>query len=368
MKVAIVCDWLTGTGGAERVVLELHKMFPDAPIYTSQYNRDPRVWYGDIWFSDADVRTGWLQWIPKSLKKFLPIFRAWYFSHLDLSQYDLVISSSGAEAKGVKTGPKTIHVCYCHSPTHYYWMRYEDYLKEPGFGRLDPLARLALRFLVGPLRRWDWKAAQNPDYLVANSTHTQNMIMKYYGLESSVVHPPVDIERFENTANEERRGFITAGRQTPYKRIDLAVAAATELNAPLLVIGNGPAHRKLERIAGKSVTFLTGKSDEEVAHYFATSEAFILPNADDFGIVAIEALASGTPVIAFKGGGALDYITADCGQFFDKQTTDSLLAVMKNFSASKYDAKKVSAAAARFSPANFRQNFQKLLKEKSINV
>jgi hypothetical protein len=132
VKVAIVCDWLAGTGGAERLVLQLHRLFPDAPIYTSQYNSDPKVWYGDNWFADADVRTTWLQRLPKALRKFLPPLRAWTFSRLDLSQYDLVISSSGAEAKGIKTGSNTVHVCYCHAPTHYYWSRYEQYMFRPG--------------------------------------------------------------------------------------------------------------------------------------------------------------------------------------------------------------------------------------------
>jgi hypothetical protein len=136
MKVAIVCDWLSGIGGAERVVLELHKLYPEAPIYTSQY--EPK---NIDWFTNADVRTGWLQKLPGSLKKFLPPLRAWYFSHLNLSEYDLVISSSGAEAKGVKTGPNTRHICYMHAPTHYYWARYDEYIKNPGFGYLDPLAR-----------------------------------------------------------------------------------------------------------------------------------------------------------------------------------------------------------------------------------
>src|ERR1700735_2414660 len=162
LKVAIVCDWLTGIGGAERVVLELHKLYPDAPIFTSQY--DPRK---IDWFEGADVRTGQLQKLPKRFKKFLPILRAWSFGRLDLSDYDLVLSSSGAEAKGVKTGKNTVHICYCHSPTHYYWIRYDEYIKRPGFGRLDPIARLGLKFLVGPLRVWDYQASKRPDIMIA---------------------------------------------------------------------------------------------------------------------------------------------------------------------------------------------------------
>src|SRR3990167_6171988 len=159
LKIALVCDWLVGIGGAERVVLELHKMFPDAPIYTSQYDSKKIDW-----FKGADVRTTWLQRLPSSFKKFLPLFRAWSFSRLDLSNYDLVISAGGAEAKGVKTGPNTTHICYCFAPTHYYWSRYNEYIKHPGFGKLNWLARIGLKVLVGPLRRWDKKAAGRPNY------------------------------------------------------------------------------------------------------------------------------------------------------------------------------------------------------------
>src|ERR1022692_1934704 len=208
-KVAIVCDWLTGIGGAERVVLELHKLYPEAPIYTSQYDSSKIDW-----FEGADVRTTWLQRLPKSLKKFLPLLRAWAFSRLDLSEYDLVISSSGAEAKGVKTGPRTIHICYCHSPTHYYWIRHDEYLENPGFPfGLNWLARIGLKLLVEPLKRWDKRAARRPDYMIANSTHTQAMIKRFYRRDSSVIFPPVDTERFRLRSNFKsplRHGFVVA--------------------------------------------------------------------------------------------------------------------------------------------------------------
>lgn len=352
MRVAIVCDWLTGIGGAERVVLELHKMYPDAPIYTSQYNPNKIDW-----FKDADVRTTWLQKLPKSFKKFMPPLRAWAFSHLDLSGYDLVISASGAEAKSVKTGPNTVHIWYCLAPTHYYWSRYEEYLKNPGFGRLDPLARIGLKLLIGPMRRWDYKAAQKPTHVVTISTHIKNEAQKYYGRESSVIFPPVDIKRFNFSTDEPRRGFVTAGRQTPYKRIDLAVRAFTELGRPLIVLGNGPEHHKLQKIVGSKVTFIKNPSDEQVAQYFKTSLAFIFPGLDDFGIVAVEALAAGTPVIAYKAGGSLDYINQDNGILFDSQDTESLIAAVRKFDSKKFNHQKVEQSAQLFSPENFKTKF-----------
>jgi glycosyltransferase involved in cell wall biosynthesis len=361
-KVAIVCDWLTGTGGAERVVLELHKMFPEAPIYTSQYNSNPKIWYGEEWFANADVHTLWLQRFPKALKKFLPVFRAKAFSKLDLSAYNLVISSSGAEAKGVKTGAKTKHVTYCHAPTHYYWSRYDEYKKNPGFGIFNPLARLGLGLLSSPMKRWDYNAAQKPDYFIANSKHTKKQIKKYYGRDSIVIHPPVDIERFKPKGKQIRNGFLIAGRQTPYKRFDLAVAACSKLNVPLTVIGNGPEHENLVKMAGPRVTFLTKVADSDMPRYFQHTEAFIFPGIDDFGIVAVEALAAGTPVIAYKDGGALDYVKENkTGLFFEEQTVNSLTETLEKFDSSNFSSTAISKYSNKFSQQNFIDNIKKVL-------
>jgi glycosyltransferase involved in cell wall biosynthesis len=371
MKVAIVCDWLSGIGGAERVVLELHKLYPEAPIYTSQY--EPK---NIDWFTNADVRTGWLQKLPGSLKKFLPPLRAWYFSHLNLSEYDLVISSSGAEAKGVKTGPNTRHICYMHAPTHYYWARYDEYIKNPGFGYLDPLARLGLKLLVGPMRRWDRKAAQRPDYIIANSSFTKSQIQKYYGRDSDVIHPAVDIDRFKirnpvkkilNKLSISRSGFLAAGRQTPYKRIDLAIEACTRLDLPLTVVGSGPDHQKLVKLAGPSINFVAGASDKEVVKYFQSAEAFIFPGIDDFGIVAVEALAAGTPVIAYDQGGALDYVTPQNGILFQEQTVESLLGALQKFNPDNFNNASIQKSAVKFSTQAFEKNVKKFLNDKLKN-
>ena len=328
MKVAIVCDWLLGLGGAERVVLELHKLYPQAPIYTSQYN--PK---NIDWFKDADVRSSrLLNRIPHSLHKFLPLLRARYFSKLNLGQYDLVISASGAEAKSVKTNDDQIHICYMHAPTHYYWMRYETYLSEPGFGKFDWLAKIGLRILVGPMRKWDYKVAQRPDYIIANSNFTKAQIEKYYGRDSYVIHPPVNLSRFNKEPSAMRSGFIVIGRQTPYKRIDLAVMACSKLKLPLVVIGNGPEHEALVKLAGPSIKFVTGASDEKVADYMSQAEALIFPGLDDFGITAVEALAAGIPVVAYNDGGSLDYMEDNAtGKLFNDLSVHSLVNCLKTF-------------------------------------
>jgi glycosyltransferase involved in cell wall biosynthesis len=363
-KVALVCDWLMGTGGAERVVYQLHRQFPDAPIYTSQYNKNPGVWFGHNWFEDADVRTTWLQFLPLKLKKFYPLLRMLAFSRLDLSEYDIVISSSGAEAKFIKVKDDAIHVSYCHAPTHYYWSRYDSYLKDPGFGLLDPLARIALRFLVGPLRKLDYRAAQRPNYFIANSRHTQKDIKKYYGRDSTVIYPPVDVSRFSgvNKTTAERHSYLAAGRQTPYKKIDLAVEAATMLDVPLIVIGRGPQHNKLKRLAGRSVTLLTRVSDNEIPERFGEAKAFIFPGVDDFGIVAVEAMAAGTPIIAFGAGGALDFVDSTTGVLFKDQTPESLVEAIKAFEHRSFDHQRIAEKAKKFSSSTFRANISEYVK------
>jgi glycosyltransferase involved in cell wall biosynthesis len=361
MKVAIVCDWLTGIGGAERVVLNLHELYPDAPIYTSQYDPD-----AIDWFKDADIRTTWLQKLPKSFKKFLPVLRAWTFSRLDLSEYDLVISSTGAEAKGIKTGPNTVHICYCHSPTQYYWIRKDEYLQHPGFPiGLNWLAKLGLKFLITPLKEWDKHAAKHPNFIITNSTHTQTMIKRYYGREATVINPPVDVERFKLKANPpSRHGFVIAGRQTPYKRMDLAVEACNQLKIPLIVIGNGPDHRRLEKMSGRTITFLSDVNDAAIVDHFQSSLGFIMPNMDDFGIVAVEALAAGTPVIAYKKGGALDYISSGKnGIFFEKQNVKSLVDALESVLAKSFNYDAIEESAQQFSAQNFKQQFKEFIKQ-----
>ncbi|MGZ6004921.1 MAG: glycosyltransferase [Candidatus Saccharimonadales bacterium] len=354
IKVAIVHDWLIG-GGAERVVAELHKMFPEAPIYTSYATEE---WRQRL---DGKVVTGYLQKLGK-FRKFLPVLRAFWFSSLRFKDYDLVISSSGAEAKGIKTGKNTLHVNYCHSPTHYYWVRYEEYVKNPGFVAFNWLARIGLIVLLGPMRWWDRRAAQRPDVMIANSTYTKDNIKKYYRRDAEVIFPPVDVEKFKSTGKHDRQFFVTAGRQTPYMRKDLAVSACTELKLPLKVIGHGPEHDKLVKLAGPNVVFLNNVSDDEMPKYFQQARAFILPGQEDFGITAVEALAAGTPVIAYRAGGALDYVEpGKTGVFFDEQNVEAVVKTLEGFPLESFDAGMISSQAERYSQDNFRANLLELL-------
>jgi glycosyltransferase involved in cell wall biosynthesis len=357
-KVAIVHDWLIG-GGAERVTHELHKLFPDASIYTSYCSDD---WRKRL---DNKVVTGFLQHWPFSrLRKYLAILRIWWFTHLDFSGYDLVISVSGnGEAFGVKTPKETVHINYCHTPTHYYWRHYEKYLERPGFGLFDPLARLGLRLLVGPLRKWDYKAAQRADYFIANSTHIQRDIKKYYNRDSVVIHPPVLIERFERAPQpKERHGFLCGGRLVPMKRNDIAVEACTKLGLPLTVYGSGPDMERLKALAGPTITFTGFIDDESVAALFNSSEGFIFPSFEDFGVVGIEALAAGTPVIAYKAGGPLDYVKeGKTGVLFNEQSLNSLTKALKKFDPRDFDSRAIKKTAEQFSPEAFATKMQRFI-------
>lgn len=358
-RIAIVCDWLLH-GGAENVVYELHTMYPEAPVYTSYASRE---WKQKMF--PAKVITGYLQYWPFSmLRKYVPFLRNMWFSRLKLKGFDVVISVTGAEAKAVNVVDGT-HISLVNAPTHYYWGRYRDYLKNPGFGIFNGLARIGLKLLVKPMRKWDYNAAQLPDVLIANSTHTQKQILKYYGRESSVIHPPVDTHKFEGHSKQpkERSGFVIAGRQTPYKRFDLAVAACTKLSLPLTVIGTGPENSKLKKMAGPTIKFVDYlDTPEEVAALMGSAEAFIFPGLDDFGIVAIEALSAGTPVIAYKGGGAMDYIKPGVnGQFFKPQSVPALVKTLTAFKKAKYTEKDIKKSAEAFSIEAFRSKISKLV-------
>ncbi len=326
-KIAIVADWLTNMAGAENVVLALHEAFPSAPIYTSTYTPETMPAFKDI-----DVRTTSLQNLPKPLRKlhkFFPMLRVKAFQDLDLSEFDIIISSSSAESKQVrKTRDSQIHICYCHTPIRYYWSHYEEYKKDPGFGNLNWLVRLAMPIMVPSLRKADYDAAQNVDVFIANSSEVQKRIKTYYNKPSTIIHPPVDVDRF-TPARERGEYYVALGRQVPYKRVDLAVAAATKLNLPLKVYGNGSEHQRLMEMAGPTVTFYSERfgnaSDDEVTKALNSAKGYIFPAEEDFGIVQVEALAAGAPVIAYGKGGTLDIVQdGESGVLFHKQTVDAV--------------------------------------------
>lgn len=364
MKVAIVCDWLTNVGGAEKVLLAIHQMYPEAPIYTSQYN--PK---GIDWFKDADVRTGWMQIFPSGLRRFLAPLRQIYFNHLDLSDYDVIFSVTGAEAKSVKKGD-AVHFCYCHVPTQYYWGFYDEYVKNPGFGKLlNPIVRFFFKLLVKPLRKADYEAAQKPDYFITISNYAAEMIKKYYGREAKVIAPGVEIEKFSNkTEPKKRSGFVHYSRQVSWKRQDLIIKACIEAGEKLTIIGDGPEHEQLVELAHESklVKFLPAQKSDELLKALNSAEGFIFPSLEPFGIAPVEALSSGCPVIAYKKGGAADYvIDGKNGVFFEKQNTASIVRAIKKFKKCKFKYKDVVKSAKYFDVARFKREIAEFVNEKT---
>lgn len=361
-KVAIVCDWLTNQGGGERVVLELHRMFPDAAIFTSVYDSDGP---GMDKFQDADIRQSFIRFLPwaKSKYQLYPVLRRWAFTRFDFSGYDLVISSSGAEAKAVKVPEGTTHINFCHSPTHYYWVRPDEYLKSDTMGAFGKLLRFGLKLLLKPMRRLDYLAAQRPDIMVANSTLTQDRIKRYYDRDSEVIFPPVDVERFAPPDSPPaRKGFVSLGRQVHYMRRDIAVEACTQLGLLLRVIGRGPEHEYLRSIAGHTVEFYEDLSDQEVAEALWHAEGLISCGIEDFGITSAEALAAGCPVVALRGGGTQDIVEEDRhGVYFDEQTAGSLQSVLVNFNSTQFESQKLLKQADKFSVQNFQRNIKYLV-------
>ena len=324
MKVALAHDYLNQMGGAERVVLALHEMFPDAPLYTSIY--DPqRV---DTAFQSIDIRTSFMQKFPlvkKHHQPFLP-FYPFAIEQLDLRGYDLVLSSSSAFAKGIITRPETMHICYCHTPMRWCW-NYDEYVEREHLGKIS---RAFLPFFISGLRVWDQTSSMRVDHFIANSPVVADRIRKYYRRNAVVIPPPVEVSRFtfDPTIRTEDF-FLIVSRLMPYKRIDLAIEACNQLQLPLVIIGSGRDENRLKHLAGPTIRFMGRLSDQEVLHYYAHCRALILPGEEDFGITPLEAQASGRPVIAYAAGGSLASIIDNVtGTFFYKQTVESLIEVL----------------------------------------
>ena len=363
-KIAIVCDFLTSMGGAENVVLAMHEVFPEAPIYTAIYDEDKMPA-----FKGLDIRTTWLQELPRFMRKsykLFPTIMVGAFRKLDLSEFDIILTSSYLNANQVReTRDGQVLISYCHTPARYYWSHYDEYRKSPGYGKLDIFIKPLIPLLVPHQRKLDYKAAQNVDVFIANSTETQRRIKKYYGKPSTVIHPPVDVKHFE-PARARGEHYITVGRQLPYKRYDLAVAAATKLKLPLIVIGNGPAHDSLVQMAGPTIEFRTDRhgdaSDSEKQRLLNTAKGFIYPAEEDFGIVSVEALAAGAPVIGYGRGGTLDIVTeGETGALFYKQTINQVVDAIQKAESTQYFPSKLNRTAKRFDKSLFMSKLRKVV-------
>ena len=353
LKVAIVHDWLVSYAGADRVVDCMHHVFPDAPIYTLVYDKEKMP----AWFRDYDIRTTWIQKLPfatKLYKKLLPLMPG-AFEALDLSEYDLVLSSSSSCSKGVITRPDAVHICYCHTPIRYVWDFYYTYRANA-----NPLVRAVMPSQMHKLRQWDKCAADRVDYFIANSRYIAQRIKKYYRRDSDVIYPCVHINQSPFVEKEDF--YLVVGRFTWYKRIDLAVAACTKLGRRLVVIGTGDEESRLKAMAGPTVEFKGGGlSDEEVRGYYLRAKAFLFPGEEDFGITPVEAQSAGTPVLAFGRGGACETVEdGRTGLLFHAQTVESLAECIEKFEAEGVTCSKeeIRAHSLSFSEARFEEELR----------
>lgn len=360
MRTAIIHYWLVAERGGEKVVRALCEMFPDAVIFT--HVSDPKV--ANALFPGRDIRTSFISRLPfarRHYQKYLPLMPM-ALEELDLGDFDLVISSESGPAKGVIPRPTATHVCYCHSPMRYLWDQYHLYRRSAGAA-----TRLLFPPLAHRLRQWDVTTAARVDTFVANSNFVAARINKYYRRSASVVHPPVEIEAFsrlQRGADPDLAGaYLWVGQLTAYKNPELAVRAANRLGRRLIVIGDGERLQALRSIAGKTVVF-AGRADQEtLERAYASCRALIFPGEEDFGIVPIEAMAAGLPVVALNAGGAMETVAdMESGVLFDDATEEGLVAAIQKFEAhaSDFDSRQIRARAERFDKRAFKSAMAKI--------
>lgn len=353
MKIALVHDFLSQNGGAEQVLKVLHEMYPEAPIFTLFANREkfPE-------FKNADIRESALALLPAARAHY-----QWYLPLMplatelyDLSEYDIVISSVSAFAKGIITRPNTVHICYCHTPTRFLWSDTHSYVADMPRHRI-------IKLLVQPVlawqRIWDRLAADRVDIFIANSQTVQKRIKKYYRRDSEIIHPSVEVESFSISAEAPKNYFLAGGRLVSYKKFDWIIEACNRLKLPLKIFGEGAIEQDLKRMAGPTIEFLGRVNLEEQKKLYRECLAYIQPQVEDFGMTAIEAMASGRPVIALPEGGSTEtIIDGVTGQFMKFSGWEGVLDALQNFDPSKYNSATIREHALKFSRAQFEERIR----------
>lgn len=359
MKLALVHDFLIQDGGAERVLSAFSEIWPEAPIFTIVANK--KKWQKI--FSGREIKTSFLQKIPFGIKIyqfFLPLIPL-AASSLDLRGYDIILSSSSAFAKGIKTPPGAVHICYCHTPTRYLWQDTYSYLEELPY---NDIIKKAILKIFPLLRKFDLNAAKSPNFFIANSKEVQRRIGAYYGKTSEVICPPVETNKFF-ISPKLGNYFLIGGRLVSYKRYDLAIEAFNRLGVPLKIFGAGREYKKLKSLAKRNIEFLGNVSDEEKSKLYSGALAFIYPQEEDFGLTAVEAMASGRPVIAYAKGGALEtVIPGVTGELFFNQTWEALAFTIFKFKPENYNPEAIRNFALQFDIEKFKEKISGYVNEK----
>ena len=357
-KTALVHDWMNQIGGAEDVLETLVEMYPNVPIYTSLYSakRMPPHW--QAW----DIRSSFIDKLPFAARKqqlYFPVY-PFAFETFDFRDYDLVVSNKSGFSHGIVTGPETLHICYCLTPTRYVW-RYHQYAEQE---RLGKLSRMAIQPFLTWLRVWDRVAADRVDHFVAISQEVRHRIAKIYRRDSVIIYPPVDTTRFE-PSNRVDDYYLMVGRLVPYRRLDLLIAAFNKMKRPLLIAGSGRDRERLEALANDNIKFLGYVPDEELPDLMARCKAFMFPGEEDFGIAPIQAMAAGRPVIAYAGGGALDtVIDGQTGVLFKEQTVEGIIDAVEGFDPNSVSPLTIRQHAEQYDTAVFKQKMHDFIVEK----
>lgn len=355
MRVALVYDRINKWGGAERVLLTLHELFPEAPLYTIVYDKQKAAW-ADVF----DIKTSFLQHVPfaKGNHEYFGWITPLAAESMIFDEFDVVISVSSADVKAVITKPHTLHINYCLTPTRYLWSHYDEYFK-------NPLLKFFAYPLTSHLKRWDRVVAHRPDHMIAISTQIQKRIHRFYSKKADLIYPPLSssFERLSGDktgqANSTERYFLVVSRLVSYKRVDLAIDACQRLGMRLVVVGKGRQENNLkERAKDANVLFLSEVSDEELRILYKNAEALIVPQEEDFGLVMVEAHYYGTPVIAYNKGGAMDIVQpGKTGELFDDQTPASICNVLTDFDRSQYAKQNFDKSVSRFTSTQFKKAF-----------
>jgi glycosyltransferase involved in cell wall biosynthesis len=353
MRIALVHDYLVQYGGAERVLECFTELFPSAPIYTIVYDKE--AMHGK--FAGKDIRTSFLQkfYLARKKHRLFPPLMPLAIEQFDFSRYDVVFSDSSSYAKGIITPPKTLHICYMHTPMRYAWDDCQKYTQDFSF---PGIIKKFVPFAMNYIRLWDKVSAERVDRFIANSNFVAKRIRKYYRKEAAVIHPPVNVNNFYISKNKGGY-FLMVGRLIAYKRHDIAIGAFNKLSLPLKIIGRGPEMARLQKMAGPNIEFLGRVTDEELAKYYSKCRAFIFPQEEDFGIVAVEAMAAGKPIIAFRGGDIPEHMEeGKMGIFFENQKVEDIIKAIRNFRDEDYDPDYIRAKSLKFDREVFKSKIK----------
>jgi glycosyltransferase involved in cell wall biosynthesis len=358
MRSALVHDWLNQMGGAEDVLENFVRLFPSAPVYTSLYWREkmPDQWH------QWDIRTSFIDRLPgarRNQQLYFPFYPL-AFEQFDFGDYDLVVSNKSGFCHGIVTGPETLHICYCLTPTRYVW-RYHQYAEQENFGRV---ARAVVPFFLKSLRQWDRLAADRVDHFIAISENIRQRIAKVYRRDSTIIYPPVDTSRFAPSGKVEDY-YLIVGRLVPYRRIDILIEAFNKLQRPLLIAGDGRDRARLEEMAADNIEFLGYVPDADLPDLMSRCRAFMWPGEEDFGITPIQAMASGRPVIAYAAGGTLEtVIPGHTGMLFHRQTAEEIIKAVESYDTDSVNVQEICAFAGQFDTELFKRKILRFIEEK----